>query len=227
MSKLGTDDVAFQIERAVRALRNLPDKDRRYQAGLRALWPDVPPPATGTEEWWLAYGQHKETYNRVGLSPADIDHMDHVILDWLPRQAGYDNVTNRDIRTAIDAAIRARSVRTGVTVERVVNALSFVAFEGEQRMGDKLKALELLRRHLGMFTDKLQVNGGGVPGIVSGLSADEMARALRGELTAEELERIEISGVGSKHVVIGHKPMTNDESYAKYGRKDSADVKPT
>lgn len=38
--------------------------------------------------------------------------------------------------------------------------------EREIRMCDKLKALELLGKHLGMFTDKVNVSGGGVVQIV-------------------------------------------------------------
>ena len=92
----------------------------------------------------------------------------------------------------INAALAARSVRTGINADRVVRELARVAFadpravfswgpggvrlnssgwlsgddaaiiaevsETRVKLCDKLKALELLGRHLGMFSDKLQVN---------------------------------------------------------------------
>ncbi len=80
-------------------------------------------------------------------------------------------LSNVMVRRVIDAATEALSERTEVTVERVVNELSFVAFEGEHKTSDKLKALELLGRHLGMFKDKVEVEGK-VPG---GISAEPMS----------------------------------------------------
>ena len=43
----------------------------------------------------------------------------------------------------------------------------------EIKMNDKVKALELLGRHLGMFTDKLQVDGTAVVQILDNIPGDE------------------------------------------------------
>lgn len=108
---------------------------------------------------------------------------------------------NVQVRARVDAALAARSARTGVNADRVIRELARIAFlnapdlvnmddatlladasredtaaiasvkvkqmygdvegvEREIKFADKLKALELLGKHLGMFSDKLQLSGG-------------------------------------------------------------------
>ena len=109
-------------------------------------------------------------------------------------------LVNVSIQKAISRAMTARSNRTNISQERVVNELAKIAFlniadlidqngnmksnvsrddmagiewmrsrgietengyvkETEFRLTSKLKALELLGRHLGMFTDRVELSG--------------------------------------------------------------------
>lgn len=112
-----------------------------------------------------------------------------------------ENLKKPSIRARIDAAMAARSRRTGVNQDRVIRELARIAFvnapdvinideatvrddadrddtaaiasvkvkiipgdagdgtEREIRLADKLKALELLGKHLGIFSDKLELSG--------------------------------------------------------------------
>jgi phage terminase small subunit len=123
---------------------------------------------------------------RAGYSPKTAVKIGHQILD--------------KTRHLVDAALAARSVRTGVSADRVVRELARVAFADPRavfewgpggvrprasselseddaaiiaaveettsetggsikiKLCDKLKALEMLSRHLGMFKDKLEVD---------------------------------------------------------------------
>ena len=64
------------------------------------------------------------------------------------------SATIREDATKEDtAAIQSVKVKT-------VNGEEFDSIEREIKLTDKVKALELLGKHLGMFTDKLQVAGG-------------------------------------------------------------------
>lgn len=65
-----------------------------------------------------------------------------------------DSATDEDKACIASVKYKASSGESSDSVER------------EIRMCDKLKALELLGKHLGMFTDKVNVSGGGVVQIV-------------------------------------------------------------
>ncbi|MBQ9460247.1 MAG: terminase small subunit [Oscillospiraceae bacterium] len=81
------------------------------------------------------------------------------------RRAGYKDpnkgrqlVTKSNVSAEIQAAMKQRSRRSEITQDRVLNELASVAFgEGSDengsplRVGNKIKALELLGKHLGMF----------------------------------------------------------------------------
>ena len=78
---------------------------------------------------------------------------------------GYENLRKPQIQEAIQAAIEKRSERTEITQDKVVAELGKVAFaeahdytDADLKYGNKLKALELLGRHLGMFTDKQEIS---------------------------------------------------------------------
>ena len=71
---------------------------------------------------------------------------------------------NAKIAEYIKERMAERAKRTEVTQDDVVKELATIGFaktalvnEFEIKTGDKLKALELLGRHLGMFTDKSEV----------------------------------------------------------------------
>jgi len=69
------------------------------------------------------------------------------------------------VSQAIQEARKARQERTGITQDMVVDELAAIAFheandapEAELKVSNKLKALELLGKHLGLFTDKAEAN---------------------------------------------------------------------
>ena len=105
-----------------------------------------------------------------------------------------ENLTKPDIRGAISQAQRLRSERTEVTQDRVIQEIAKIAFFDVSRMfdgkegqtgaavrivsPDKLRALELLGKHLGMFKEPRQT----APASFN-IDATQIAR-----MTAEELD---------------------------------------
>lgn len=78
---------------------------------------------------------------------------------------GSQNLTKLNIQVAIKTAMDARAHDTGVTSEKVIRGISEIAFAelGEDiRASDKLKGLELLCKHLGLFNDNSSLTPGGV-----------------------------------------------------------------
>lgn len=76
------------------------------------------------------------------------------------RSQGQRLLTNVDIAKSIEEAMEARSERTQITSDSVVAELGGIAFTklnetGIIKPGDKIRALELLGRHLKMFTDNV------------------------------------------------------------------------
>jgi phage terminase small subunit len=63
------------------------------------------------------------------------------------------------IAAAVSAAQAARSERTGITADRVLGELNRLAFDLAQEAKDRIKCLELLGKHLKLFTDKLEHSG--------------------------------------------------------------------
>ena len=73
---------------------------------------------------------------------------------------------NVEVQKAIQEAIQERQKRTEITQDMVVDELRAVAFakagdytDSTLKYSNKLKALELLGKHLGMFTDKVEHSG--------------------------------------------------------------------
>lgn len=71
---------------------------------------------------------------------------------------------NVNVSAYIEKRMEERSKRTEVKQDDVINELAKIGFaktallyEMEIKTNDKLKALELLGRHLGMFTDKQEI----------------------------------------------------------------------
>ncbi len=78
------------------------------------------------------------------------------------------------VSTAIQAEKNARSARTQITQDYVIKKLKAIAdqeasdgTDSELKYSSQLKALELLGRHLGMFTDRMKVEGN-VPVVIVG-----------------------------------------------------------
>ncbi len=74
-----------------------------------------------------------------------------------------ENLSKLDIQRKIQELQQKRAERTEITQDRVLKELAGIGFapitKGKIKAADKTKALELLGRHLGMFTDKLQIEG--------------------------------------------------------------------
>lgn len=84
------------------------------------------------------------------------------------KRAGYKNaeigrqlIAKNNVSEALQAALQKRSSRTEITQDRVLKELAKVGFkdaadfaDAELKYGNKIKALELIGKHLGMFMDK-------------------------------------------------------------------------
>ena len=104
---------------------------------------------------------------------------------YSPRTAkaiGHENLTKPDVSTAIAEAQFQRSMRTEITADWVVKEL--VSTYQEARTLKHLPAanqsLQLLARHLGMFTDRIEVTD---------IRARAIELAAEHGIDAEELER--------------------------------------
>lgn len=99
---------------------------------------------------------------------------------------GNENLTKPEISKAIQKAMQERQERTQVTQDMVVQEISKVAFkdaadfaESELKYANKLKALEMLAKHLGLYAE-----GANIP--KNEIHDDGLSKSLK-EL-AEELE---------------------------------------
>ena len=64
---------------------------------------------------------------------------------------GHENRQKQKIQTYINHLMKWRSLRTQVTADRVLEELAKIAFaEKGKKTGDKLKALDMLAKHLGI-----------------------------------------------------------------------------
>jgi len=84
------------------------------------------------------------------------------------KRAGYKNaeigrqlITKNNVSGAIQEALKKRSSRTEITQDQVLEELAKVGFkkaadytDAELKYGNKIRALELIGKHLGMFNDK-------------------------------------------------------------------------
>jgi len=80
-----------------------------------------------------------------------------------PKDFAYRWLQHPAIQDELGRRLAKRFAENEVTVQRVLDELASIGFveltreEKVNKAGHKLKALELLGRHLGMFTDKLDV----------------------------------------------------------------------
>lgn len=75
------------------------------------------------------------------------------------QQVGSQNLSKLVIQTEIQKAMKQRSERTGITAIKILDAIAeigFADFSEDIRASDKLKALELMARHIGMFDNKIK-----------------------------------------------------------------------
>lgn len=90
---------------------------------------------------------------RAGFAPSTARHASAWINARNPRKP--------EMRAEIDRLMAERSRRTGVNADEVVQELARIAFadgaEGGVRTQEKIRALELLGKHLGLFTENVRV----------------------------------------------------------------------
>ena len=67
-------------------------------------------------------------------------------------------LSNVMIQNAIQYQMKAREQRTLVTADYVINGIKRVA-DNTEKDADRLKAYELLGKHLKLFTDKTELSG--------------------------------------------------------------------
>ncbi len=86
--------------------------------------------------------------------------------DETAASAGNRMLKNVKVEKYIQKRMRERQKRTEITQDRVLNELAAIGFADAAELdklklkaSDKLKALELMGRHLGMFKDKVEVSG--------------------------------------------------------------------
>lgn len=85
---------------------------------------------------------------RAGYSPKNADKI------------GPELLGKTRVSTEITKLKAERSRTTTWTAERVVSELAKIALDPEAKRSDKIKALELIGKHGGMFQDKVEVSGG-------------------------------------------------------------------
>lgn len=82
-------------------------------------------------------------------------------------RAGYSEVSARvqavkllkrnDVKALVSKGLAKQVKRTEVKADQVIAELALVAFSKIEKTSDKLKALELLGKHLSLFTEKREV----------------------------------------------------------------------
>ena len=80
---------------------------------------------------------------------------------------GYENLRKPEIQAAIKEAMDRREKRSNITQDFVLSELYKIATQGADdgpesslKYSNKLKALELLGKHMAMLTDKTELSGG-------------------------------------------------------------------
>lgn len=71
----------------------------------------------------------------------------------------HDLLKKPEIQDAIQELEDAARARAGITVDTIVQRLNRIAENEDARDADRIKADELLGKYLGMFTDKVKVEG--------------------------------------------------------------------
>ncbi len=89
-------------------------------------------------------------------------------------ELGYQLLQKTTVQSAVQKAQKDRSERTEITQDYVIKKLKAIAdqeasdgTDSELKYSSQLKALELLGKHLGMFTDRMKVEGN-IPVVIVG-----------------------------------------------------------
>jgi phage terminase small subunit len=99
-------------------------------------------------EGYLIHGNATKAYYEAGYK-AKSDNIAGVEAHKL--------LKNPKIKNTIDENMKQRSENCGITAEFVLNGIKDIALKGKKDT-DKLKAYELLGKHLKLFTDKVEAN---------------------------------------------------------------------
>lgn len=78
---------------------------------------------------------------------------------YAPKTAGVTAaklLKNAKIQAAVSAAREDRAKRTGITADWVLTQIAAIAQDDDVKVPDRLKALELLGKHLGLWEQKKQ-----------------------------------------------------------------------
>ena len=106
------------------------------------------------------------------------------------RSQGQRLLTYVDIAAVIEKGRADLTERTGFAAERTVNAIGRIAYDTEVHLGSRLKALELLGKHFGIFVTKSEVHhscsiSDGDPGLQATM---DLIREINAENDAESDE---------------------------------------
>jgi phage terminase small subunit len=69
---------------------------------------------------------------------------------------GVENLSKPHIKTEIDKILKGRSEETGLTAKMVLDELKSIAFDKSNKVNDRIRALDLLGKHLKLFTYKVE-----------------------------------------------------------------------
>jgi len=123
---------------------------------------------------------------------------------YSPRSAasiGHENLKKPKIQKYISRLKKARNLRTQVTADRVLEGLAKIAFaKKDKKTGDKLKALSMLGKHVGIFDKQPKLDKQAWTGDVSKM---------------DPIEHINESIGFLKQVIYGSNISTKDKLYAQ------------
>lgn len=75
-------------------------------------------------------------------------------------EIGWENLRKPHIKVAVEEALNKRSEKLQISAEYVLQKLKDITDSEEEKTADRLKGLELLGKHLKLFTDKVEQSGG-------------------------------------------------------------------
>ncbi|GHU75840.1 hypothetical protein AGMMS49992_20530 [Clostridia bacterium] len=64
-------------------------------------------------------------------------------------------LNNVEVSQAIELRRKDESLRSGYDIQRIFDGITAIAEDAETRPADRLKAFELMGKHLGMFRDRV------------------------------------------------------------------------
>lgn len=88
------------------------------------------------------------------------------------RSQGQRLLTNVDIEECLQELITERSERVQITADAVLTGISSIAFDESVKPNDRLKAYDLLGKHLGLFVERREIAT--TPRTLDDMSDDEL-----------------------------------------------------